>query len=273
MNKHLNDGQLRAALDAELSLSEQQHLENCATCQARQQTVQAQVQLAASRLAFLANSPDDRAPAARTALKHLQNEIQIRKETSMFKKFFTLPLVRFGLAVVLILAIVVAIPTTRVLADQLLNLFRIQQVTVIPVDFTGMQQLTGDSVFGKQVSQLLSSSITMTQKPGDPVSADDAAQASQLTGFNVRLPKEMTPSNIYVGKAAAFTFKVDRARAQALLDESGRKDLYCRQKSTGLIFTSPSRHMSAWVTAPVLRPAATHRAWAAALPAGVIQIA
>jgi hypothetical protein len=224
MSKHLNDGQLRAALDGELSLTKQQHLEGCMTCQTRQQTVKAQSQ-AAQHLAFLTSEPDNPGPAARTALSHFQNEIQIRKETSMFKKLFNSPFVRFGLAVVLILALVISIPTTRVLADQILNLFRVQQVTVIPVDFTGMQQLTGDSVFGKQISQLLSSSITMTQKPGSPVNAADTAQASQLTGFNVRLPKDMTPSQIYVEKAAAFTFKVDRTRAQALIDEAGRKDL------------------------------------------------
>ncbi len=143
----------------------------------------------------------------------------------MLKRLFASPLARFGLAVVLILAIALSIPTTRALADQLLNLFRVQQVTVIPVDFTGMQALTGDSVYGKQISDLLSSSVTMWQKPGEPVKAADAAQAGQMTGFNVRLPGEMTPSQIYVQNSAGFTFKVDRARAQALLDEAGRSDL------------------------------------------------
>jgi hypothetical protein len=225
MSKHLNDGQLRAALDGELNPAARHHLEGCAACQARQITVQAQAQQAAHRLAFLAPSLEDPSPAARTALSHFQDEIRIREETSMFKKLFSTPFVRFGLAFVLILAIVVSIPTTRALADQLLNLFRVQQVTVIPVDFTGMQQLTGDGMFGKQISELLSRSITMTQKPGDPLSAADAAQASQLAGFNVRLPKDLTPSQIYVQSGAAFTLKVDRARAQALLDEAGRKDL------------------------------------------------
>ena len=40
MNKHLNDGQLRAALDEELSPVERQHLEGCAACQARQRAMQ-----------------------------------------------------------------------------------------------------------------------------------------------------------------------------------------------------------------------------------------
>lgn len=143
----------------------------------------------------------------------------------MLKKIFASSLFRFGAALVVIVALVTAIPTTRALASQLLDLFRIQKVTVVPIDFTGMQQLSGNSALGKQVTQLLSSSTDVTQKPGAPVTVSDAAAASQMTGFTVRTPDGMTPSNISVQNAAAFTFKVDRAKAQALLDEAGRKDL------------------------------------------------
>ncbi len=225
MSKHLKDGQLRAALDGEMSPPDRQHLEACPVCQERLRAVREQVQPTARRLAFMAPHPEDPSPAARAAYYQIQEEIRIRKETPMMKKLFSSPLVRFGLAIVVLLALVVAIPTTRALADQLLNLFRVQQVTVIPVDFTGMQDLTNNDVYGKQISELLSSSIDMTQKPGKPVSAADAAQASQMAGFNVRLPQGKTPSQIYVDNGAAFTLKVDRARAQALLDEAGRSDL------------------------------------------------
>jgi hypothetical protein len=124
----------------------------------------------------------------------------------------------------LILAIIVSIPTTRALADQLLNLFRVQQVTVIPVDFTGMQQLTGNDALGKQISELVSSSVDVTQKPGDALSATDAADAARLAGFGVRLPQEPAAS-IRVMNTTAFNFTIDRARAQVLLDEAGRSDL------------------------------------------------
>ncbi len=233
MNKHLNDGQLRAALDGELSPDERQHLEICPACQTRQQTVEAQVQRAARRLAFLSAEPGRPVPAPRAALMRFQEQNLYPKENSIMNRLFASPLFRFGIAFVLILALVVAIPTTRALADQLLNLFRVQQVTVVPIDFTGMQQLTGDSTFGKQISSLLSRSITMTQKPQEPVNVADVAQASQLTGFNVRLPQGMTPSRITVEKGAAFTFKVDRAKAQALLDEAGRNDLVLPQAVDG----------------------------------------
>ena len=225
MDGHLNDGQLRAALDGEMSPLERQHLEGCRACQGRRQMMELQVEQTANRLAFIASAPEKPGVDAWTALNRFKNETLVRKESSMFNKFFKSPFVRVGLAFLFVLALVISIPTTRAQAEQLLNLFRVQQVTVIPVDFTGMQQLTGDSVFGKQINELLSSSVTMTQKPGDPVLVGDAGQASQLAGFNVRLPKGLTPTKIYIQKNAAFTFKVDRARAQALLDEAGRKDL------------------------------------------------
>ncbi len=233
MSKHLNDGQLRAALDGELTTGLRRHLESCPACQARQRAMQAQVASTAHRLAFLSPRLEEPGPAAQAAYRRLQNEIHTRKETTMFKKLFGSPLTRLGLAIALLLALIVAIPTTRALADQLLNLFRVQQVAVIPVDFTGMQKLTGDNVYGKQVSELLSSSIDITQKPGQPVSAADAAEASQLAGFKVRLPQDMTPSQIYVENGSAFTLKVDRARAQALLDEAGRSDLTLPQSIDG----------------------------------------
>jgi hypothetical protein len=143
----------------------------------------------------------------------------------MFKKMFASPILQIGLAIVLILAVVFAIPSTRALADELLNLFRVQQVVVVPIDYTGIQQLTGNDTFGKQISDLISSSTTVTQKPGEPTTATDADQASQLAGFTVRLPQGMTPTRISVENAAAFTIKIDRTKAQALLDEAGRSDL------------------------------------------------
>ena len=69
----------------------------------------------------------------------------------MFQKMFNSPLLRVGLAILLILAVVLSIPSTRALAGQFLNLFRVQQVVVVPIDSTGMQQLTGNDTLGKQV--------------------------------------------------------------------------------------------------------------------------
>jgi hypothetical protein len=129
--------------------------------------------------------------------------------------------------------LILAFPSTRALAGELLNLFRIQQVTVIPVDFTGLEQLAGDGALGNQFTELISKSMNMTQKPGDPVEAVSAEEASQLAGFTVRLPEAMSPSQIYVTEGAAFTMTLDRAKAQALLDEAGRGDLVLPESIDG----------------------------------------
>ena len=225
MTKHLNDGQLRAALDGEAAPAEIRHLKNCPGCEERERVMGVRVQQAAGPLAFLAPAGPEPSPDARTALGRFRHRILSQKETSMFKKIFASPLLRYGLAVLFVLALIVTIPGTRALADQLLSLFRVEQVAVVPIDFTGMQQLTGDGPLGKQMSQLLSNSVTITQKPGKPQQAADAGQASKLAGFAVRLPQGKTPSRISVLGASGFTFTIDRAKAQAVLDEAGRNVL------------------------------------------------
>src|SRR5512133_1064027 len=180
MNKHLNEGQLRAALDGELDSDELRHLESCAQCQSRKNVLASQIESTAEKLGFLSSS-DTRVLSTPTAWKKFNNEKLAQKETSMFRKLFTSPLIRYGASAVLVIALILAFPATRALAGELLSLFRVQQVTVVPVDFTGMEQL--DGAVGNNISQLISESITMKKKPGDPVNVASADEASQLTGF------------------------------------------------------------------------------------------
>ena len=222
MRKHLTDGELRAALDGELKGQQLQHLQSCTDCQARQSQLRAENAQIARQLAFLAHA-DQSVPEEQKAWNRFSQELVIKKETSMFKKWFAFPVVRFGTAALLILALVLAFPGTRALAGELLSLFRVQHVTVVPVDFTGMEQLNG--AVGQNISQLISESVTMQKEPSDPVNVASADEASQLAGFNVRAPEGQAPSRISVMSGAAFTFTIDRAKAQALLNEAGRGDL------------------------------------------------
>ncbi len=251
MRKHLSDGELRAALDGEVDVAQTQHLQQCADCQARQRSLQAEYETVARQLAFLTPA-DEPAPQARRAWAEFSQRLSIQKEKSMFKKMFTFPVIRFATAALLILALVLAFPGTRALAGELLNLFRIQQVAVVSVDFTGLEQLTGDGALGNQFTALISNSVNITDEPGEPVEAADAAQASQLAGFNVRLPQSLTPSQIYVTDSAAFAMTVDRAKAQALLDEAGRSDLVLPESVDGadISVTIPSSVSVAYGTCP-----------------------
>jgi hypothetical protein len=225
MKMHLDDGQLRASLDGELDARAQAHLESCAECRARQSRLQVQASAAQRKLAFLMPAGGEAAPSVRSAMSHFRDRKLTQKEIPVLKKIFASSLVRYAAIGALLLTLILAIPATRALADQVLNLFRVQQVAVIPVDFTGLQNLTGDGALGRQVSQLVSNSITMTKKPGDPVDVKDAAEASQKAGFTVRLPQDKVASRLSVENEVAFTFTIDRTKAQAVLDEAGRKDL------------------------------------------------
>jgi hypothetical protein len=232
MEKHLTDGELRAALDGELDAARLHHLESCTGCKKRQEQINAESLYTARLLGFLTPG-DEPVPGSPAAWSRFTQEYMIKKELSMFKRWFSYPLVRYGSAALLILALVLAFPGTRAMAGELLNLFRVQQVTVVPVDFTGLEQLTGDGALGNQFTQLISQSMVMEQEPGDPVEAASGDQASQLAGFNVRLPADQTPSQIYVTDSAAFRLEVDRAKAQALLNEAGRSDLVLPESVDG----------------------------------------
>lgn len=226
MKRHLNDGQLRAALDGELTAADFSHLQGCAHCQQRKAIIHAQMLRVSVPLSRLnAVSPArDALPDAQKALRHFHQKLN-EKEIPMFKKLFASTVFRFAATAVLLLTVTLSFPQTRALADQLLNLFRVQQVKAVFLDFTGMQEITGQSPIGEQLSQLLSSSMTVTKQSTKPVTVADAAAASQMAGFTVRLPQGQTAANIRVMRGSAFTFKIDQVKAQALLDEAGRDDL------------------------------------------------
>ena len=232
MEKHLTEGELRAALDGELDAASLRHLESCAGCQDRQKQMEAQ-NLHTAHLLRLLTPGEEPIPSSRAAWHRFSEKYLTKKEHSMFKRWFSIPLLRYGSAALLILALVLAFPGSRAMAGELLNLFRVQQVTVVPVDFTGLEQLTGDGALGNQFTALISGSMEMQQEPSEPVAAANAEEASQLTGFQVRVPTNMTPSQIHVTSGAAFSLTMDRTKAQALLDEAGRSDLVLPESVDG----------------------------------------
>jgi hypothetical protein len=222
--KHLTEGELRASLDGELDESLLTHLEACAKCQKQLAELRRTHLHIASRLSFLASGAEP-VPSTRLAWSHFTEKYLKQKETSMLKKWFAFPVVRYGAIAILALAMLMAFPTTRALAGKLLNLFRVQQVVILPIDSANLEDMSGNQSFGSQLSQLISSSTIVTDKREEPVFVATAAEANHIAGFNVRLPEEMPLSYISVTDSAAFTMKIDRAKAQSLLEGAGRADL------------------------------------------------
>lgn len=168
----------------------------------------------------------------------------------MFRKLFASPVLKYGLSITLILTLVLAFPGTRALAGELLNLFRVQRVTVVPIDFTGLEQLEDEA--GPDISQLIADSVTMNDTPEGSVNVASVEEASQLAGFTVRAPQGSTPSRISVMDGASFSITIDRNKTQALLNEAGRSDLVLPREVDGadVSVTIPSSVSIAYGTCP-----------------------
>lgn len=220
---HLTDGELRASLDAELDAARAAHLAGCAACLARLAPLASRRAAIQTRL----NRLEATASAARPALARFQARHSQQEKVTMFQRLFRKSLrpLWSTLAVAAVLIGALAFAPVRAWAGQLLNLFRIQQVTVLPVDTLGLQAITGDEALGQQISQMMASSATVLREPGAPQTAATAAEASQLAGFEVRVPAGAAPASLTVQGGSAFEFTLDRALAQGLLDELGRSDL------------------------------------------------
>ncbi|MBN8580209.1 MAG: hypothetical protein J0L96_06020 [Anaerolineae bacterium] len=224
MKRHLTEGELRASLDDELEAVRLGHLHTCVACQKQLKQMKQAHLRNAKRLSFL--SSEIRAvPSTRSAWVHFTQKYLNKKETSMLKKWFAFPVARFGVVAILALALLLAFPSTRALASEFLNLFRVQQVTVLSIDPANLESLTGNEALGTQLSELVSSSTVVTDEPGEPVEAANGDEASELAGFIVRLPEAPATSEIYVTDSAAFVLTIDREKAQALIDGAGREDL------------------------------------------------
>ncbi len=237
MNTHLTEGQLRAGLDGELDLIALHHLESCASCQDRQRLIRLHAEEVGQRLAFLSAPSSRLEPSPQAALHRFQNRAHPQKEIPMLKQLFRSSAARALAVLVLLIVVAVSVPSVRALADEILNLFRVQQVSVIPIDASGLQQLAGNDALGKQISQLISSSMSVIEKPGEPQVAANAGEASQKAGFTVRLPQNEQASRLTVEGKAAFNFTVDRAKAQALMDEAGRSDLVLPESIDGAVIS------------------------------------
>lgn len=233
MNKHLTEGELRASLDLELDQEQLHHLEHCPACQAQKQQMQAQQESIATRLAFLSNDGTEAVPPARKAWQRFRHSSQPNKEYSMFKRLFAFPVARAAAALLVVLALVLTFPSTRALASQLLNLFRVQKVAVLPIDTSGMEKMTGNEALGRQMGNLLSESTEVIQEPGEPVEVANADAAIQEAGFAVRLPAGQSANKIIVSSPTAFRMTINRSKAQGLLDEAGRGDLVLPQSVDG----------------------------------------
>ena len=77
-------------------------------------------------------------------------------------------------------------------------------------------------------------SVTVLREPGTPEEVGSAEEASQLAGFEVRMPQEGPEvTKISVDNGMAFNMVVNREQAQAILDSTGHEDLQLPENIDG----------------------------------------
>ncbi len=230
---HLNDETLRAYLDQQADVTQPvaDHLRECPDCRDRLTTLQSRAARVKAHLAALDPTPAEAPRSAQLAYAQFtarQSAVSGKERLPMLKSIFS-PRLRAawaGLAVVALLATAFSFAPVRAWAGEILALFRVQKIVVLPIDTTRLTELGNNEAMGKQLSSLLSDSVDVTKKAGKPKQVADAAQASQAAGFAVRLPTNQkgTPQIVVQG-GTAFQAVIDRARAQALLDDAGLTDV------------------------------------------------
>jgi hypothetical protein len=231
---HITDSSLRAYIDQQLPELEpgqiaargriESHLQDCRDCRdrlAELSSIASQVNL---HLAALNPTPAEAPRPASLALRQF-NQKETRPMFKIFSKRNLRP-VWVTIAVIAALAVALTFQPVQALAASFLGLFRVQQVVILPINSNTIQNIQNNQDVSKAISQLFSDSVDVTRKATPPQQVADVATASKLAGFEVRQWKDSNlSSTITVSSGQAFTFTVNRDRAQKILDAMGNKDL------------------------------------------------
>jgi hypothetical protein len=225
---HLSPGEIRAYHDSQLEAGAQRrveaHLAECQKCQIDAQSALDHTRQVGERLASLEPSISKpiSIPAARA---HLDVRLQEEKEPIPMWSKLTSRISRpawVGLALVAVLAISLVFPPVQAIANSFLKLFRVEQVTVVPVD---TERLAGEMRQSTRLEGLFSESVQF-EEGGEPLEVSSVEEAAAQTGVAVRLPTAFVETpKLFVQPGGSVTFNIDLELMQAVLQEMGREDI------------------------------------------------
>jgi hypothetical protein len=113
-------------------------------------------------------------------------------------------------------------PQVRAIGSSFLGLFRVERFTIIQVDPDQIESQLGSS---SNFEYLLAEDVVV-EEYGEAMDAADAAEASSLAGFPVRLPAAAPGSTeLKVQPGAKVSMLVDLPKVQAILNEISDTDL------------------------------------------------
>lgn len=225
---HLSDGEIRAYLDKEVvdndSLSIEAHLESCSSCQERADQISRTMDLTKEEFSILNPLQAETSPPPGFALSNFERIYKKEESLNMYDKIFNRKY-RFAwvaVAVIAILALAMLFPQVRAIGNSFLGLFRVEQFTIIQVDPEEFENQLGSS---SNFENLFAEDVVV-EEYGDAQEASDRAEATNLAGFSVRLPKAVQgEESLKVQPGAKVSMKVDLPKVQALLDEIGVADI------------------------------------------------
>lgn len=219
---HPDIGTLQAYVDDELPVGDRQqitqHLIDCTSCRKSVEDLSQRINHVHSSLNQLypeSTSPRLSTSAARARLRARLSE---QEEPNMLQKLFTKRLrpLWASVLVIAILGIALAFPSVRVIANNFLGLFRVERITVIPVDENQLSSRLGSS---KQMESLFSDTVTY-QGGGEMQKVQGRQEASSLANLTVRLPSALPePAQLLVQPGGSISMAIDVRQLRAILKE------------------------------------------------------
>jgi len=123
-----------------------------------------------------------------------------------------------GLAVLVVLLCLLALPPVRAAADQLLGVFRVQKVLFVPTSADRLKQLQNLNFDGKS---LFVAQPKLVNKPAQPRTVNSAGEVFGAVGFAfhqpANLPSAPTSTKFVIRDRSVFQFQVDVNSARQLL--------------------------------------------------------
>ncbi len=208
-----------------------QHLEHCEKCRARLATITRRADHVRNVLDALTPTPAELSANPALAYAHFEQrfpEPAHTMATSLKRLFIQWRRPAWALvAAVAVIAFLVSFAPARAWAQKFLQMLRVQKVAVIPVDLPGItSEDVANNTNGKLLAQMISDSVVITMKPGEPKLVSTLEAATQMAGFPVRSLTDLDPpANIHVQAEGAFHMTLDRDRIQDVLDQAGRSDV------------------------------------------------
>ena len=147
--------------------------------------------------------------------------------------------VAVAVSVAAALLIALSFPAVRAVAQQFLDLFRVQRFVAVSADPERIKQIARIANEGFDVKSLLSRNVKVVKKPTELQPVESVADAEQLTGLAVQLPatlpRDVVQEEMFVVGESALEFTADTALLQDVLDALDLRDVLVPQQLNGAV--------------------------------------